>query len=50
MGEYLDAGGVYTFYEVQGAADASPVVLLHGGLSSSDDWVLRHPRWPSATA
>jgi pimeloyl-ACP methyl ester carboxylesterase len=43
MGQYVDAGGVHTYYEVHGAPDAPPVVLLHGGLSSSDDWGAQTP-------
>jgi pimeloyl-ACP methyl ester carboxylesterase len=43
MGQYLDAGGVHTYYEVHGPPDAPPVVLLHGGLSSSDDWGAQAP-------
>jgi pimeloyl-ACP methyl ester carboxylesterase len=43
MGEYVDAGGVHTYYEVHGEADAAPVLLLHGGLSNSDDWGAQTP-------
>ncbi|MFN8105232.1 MAG: alpha/beta hydrolase [Acidimicrobiia bacterium] len=33
---YQDAGGVHTYYEVQG--DGPPVVLLHGGLCTAETW------------
>lgn len=36
MGEYIDAGGLRTYYEVHG--DGQPLVLLHGGLSTADSW------------
>jgi pimeloyl-ACP methyl ester carboxylesterase len=31
-GDYVDAGGVRTYYEVHGTGE--PLVLLHGGLST----------------
>jgi pimeloyl-ACP methyl ester carboxylesterase len=31
-GEYIQAGGLRTYYEVHGAGE--PLVLLHGGLST----------------
>jgi pimeloyl-ACP methyl ester carboxylesterase len=40
---YVDAGGVHTWYELLGPDDAPPVLLLHGGLSSSDDWGAQTP-------
>ncbi|MBF5001460.1 alpha/beta hydrolase [Nocardia sp. BSTN01] len=36
MGEYIDAGGLRTYYEVHG--DGAPVVLLHGGLGTAESW------------
>ena len=36
MGEYIEAGGLRTYYEVHG--DGEPVVLLHGGLSPVEVW------------
>jgi pimeloyl-ACP methyl ester carboxylesterase len=42
-GAYLDAGGVHTWYDLVGPADAPSVLLLHGGLSSSDDWTAQVP-------
>lgn len=36
MGEYIDAGGLRTYYEVHG--DGEPVVLLHGGLGTAESW------------
>lgn len=36
MGEYIEAGGLRTYYEVHG--DGEPVVLLHGGLATVDTW------------
>lgn len=35
-GTYLDAGGVHTYYEIQGQGD--PLVLLHGGFSTIETW------------
>ena len=35
-GQYVDAGGLRTYYEVHGAGE--PVVLLHGGLCTSACW------------
>src|SRR5215212_5366124 len=37
LGEYIDAGGVRTYYEVDG--DGEPLVLLHGGLVTIETWV-----------
>jgi pimeloyl-ACP methyl ester carboxylesterase len=41
MGEYVDAGGVRTYYEVHG--DGDPVVLLHGGFEGADSWGAQTP-------
>ncbi len=41
MGEYIDAGGLRTYYEVHGAGD--PVVLLHGGLATAESWARQVP-------
>jgi pimeloyl-ACP methyl ester carboxylesterase len=35
-GGYVDAGGVHTYYEVQGAGD--PLILLHGGFATIETW------------
>jgi pimeloyl-ACP methyl ester carboxylesterase len=34
--DYVDADGVHTYYEARGAG--TPVVLLHGGLSTAEAW------------
>ncbi|MEU6563597.1 alpha/beta fold hydrolase [Nocardia nova] len=36
MGEYIEAGGLRTYFEVHGEGD--PVVLLHGGLATAESW------------
>ncbi|WP_157126352.1 alpha/beta fold hydrolase [Nocardia mikamii] len=36
MGEYVDAAGLRTYYEVHG--DGASVVLLHGGLGTAESW------------
>lgn len=41
MGEYIDAAGLRTYYEVHG--DGEPVVLLHGGLATADSWARQVP-------
>ncbi|MEV5648389.1 alpha/beta hydrolase [Nocardia sp. NPDC052254] len=41
MGEYIDAGGLRTYYEVHGEGD--PVVLLHGGLATAESWARQVP-------
>ncbi|MEI8408907.1 MULTISPECIES: alpha/beta fold hydrolase [unclassified Kribbella] len=41
MGEYIDAGGVRTYYEVLG--DGDPVVLLHGGGTAGGSWSAQAP-------
>jgi pimeloyl-ACP methyl ester carboxylesterase len=33
---YVDAGGVRTYYEMEG--EGAPLILLHGGFSTIDDW------------
>lgn len=35
-GRYVDAGGVHTYYEVQGSGD--PLILLHGGFATVETW------------
>ncbi len=35
-GAYLDAGGVHTYYEVEG--EGEPVVMLHGGFATIETW------------
>jgi pimeloyl-ACP methyl ester carboxylesterase len=36
VGEYVNAGGVRTYYEVYG--EGEPLVLLHGGLATAESW------------
>ena len=36
MGDYLDSGGLSTWYDEQGVGQ--PLVLLHGGLSTNETW------------
>src|SRR5581483_8088742 len=36
MGEYVDIGGLKTWYDTAGSGD--PLVLLHGGLCTNDTW------------
>src|SRR5688572_24093562 len=35
-GSYVDAGGVHTYYEVEG--EGEPLVLLHGGMVTIETW------------
>lgn len=37
MGQYVEAGGVLTYFEVEG--EGEPVILLHGGGVGGDTWV-----------
>jgi pimeloyl-ACP methyl ester carboxylesterase len=41
MGEYVDVGGLNTWYDEQGAGD--PLVLLHGGLCTNETWGAQLP-------
>jgi pimeloyl-ACP methyl ester carboxylesterase len=41
VGEYVNAGGVRTYYEVYG--EGEPLVLLHGGLATAESWVMQVP-------
>jgi pimeloyl-ACP methyl ester carboxylesterase len=41
VGEYANAGGVRTYYEVYG--EGEPLVLLHGGLATADSWAMQVP-------
>jgi pimeloyl-ACP methyl ester carboxylesterase len=41
MGEYVDIEGLKTWYDRQGAG--SPLVLLHGGLSTNETWGAQMP-------
>jgi pimeloyl-ACP methyl ester carboxylesterase len=41
VGEYVNAGGVRTYYEVYG--EGEPLVLLHGGLATADSWAMQVP-------
>jgi pimeloyl-ACP methyl ester carboxylesterase len=38
MGEYVDLNGVRTYYEVHGASNDEPLVLLHGGMATAETW------------
>jgi pimeloyl-ACP methyl ester carboxylesterase len=40
-GRYVDAGGVRTYYEVDG--DGDPLILLHGGLATIETWSNQRP-------
>ena len=40
-GNYVDAGGVATYYEVTG--DGDPVILLHGGMCTAETWDAQVP-------
>jgi pimeloyl-ACP methyl ester carboxylesterase len=40
-GDYLDAGGVHTCYEVAGQGE--PLLLLHGGFSTIESWGAQVP-------
>ncbi|MEY2420811.1 MAG: hypothetical protein QOI95_878 [Acidimicrobiaceae bacterium] len=46
MGEYVELGGVKTWYEVVGEGD--PLVLLHGGMSDSTAWGMQVPAFGEA--
>jgi pimeloyl-ACP methyl ester carboxylesterase len=41
MGEYVNAGGIRTYYETYG--DGEPIVLLHGGLATAESWAMQIP-------
>jgi len=41
VGEYVNAGGVRTYYEVYG--EGEPLVLLHGGLATAESWAMQVP-------
>ena len=41
MGEYVDVGGLNTWYDTVGAGD--PLVLLHGGLCTNETWAAQMP-------
>ena len=41
MGEYVDVGGVHTWYETSGHGE--PLVLLHGGLEANGSWAAQIP-------
>jgi pimeloyl-ACP methyl ester carboxylesterase len=38
MGEYVDLNGVRAYYEVHGASNDEPLVLLHGGMATAETW------------
>jgi pimeloyl-ACP methyl ester carboxylesterase len=41
MGEYVDLGGIKTWYDRAGTGD--PLVLMHGGLCTNDTWGAQMP-------
>lgn len=41
MGEYVEAGGVRTYYETHG--DGEPVLLIHGGVTTGESWMAQGP-------
>jgi pimeloyl-ACP methyl ester carboxylesterase len=41
VGEYVNAGGVRTYYETYG--EGEPLVLLHGGLATAESWAMQTP-------
>jgi len=41
VGEYVNAGGVRTYYETYG--EGEPLVLLHGGLATAESWAMQIP-------
>ena len=41
MGEYVDIGGVSTYYDEEGSGE--PLVLLHGGLCTNETWAAQMP-------
>jgi pimeloyl-ACP methyl ester carboxylesterase len=41
MGEYIDIGGLNTWYEEAGAGE--PLVLLHGGMCTNETWGAQTP-------
>ncbi len=41
MGDYVDIGGVHTWYETSG--DGEPLLLLHGGLEANWSWAAQIP-------
>jgi pimeloyl-ACP methyl ester carboxylesterase len=41
MGQYIDIGGVNTWYDEQGSGE--PLVLLHGGLCTNETWSEQAP-------
>jgi pimeloyl-ACP methyl ester carboxylesterase len=41
MGEYIETGGVRTYYEAVGEGD--PVVLIHGGATTGESWAAQIP-------
>ncbi|MFR0353201.1 alpha/beta fold hydrolase [Streptomyces sediminimaris] len=38
MGDYVALPGVRTWYETDGAEDAEPLLLLHGGMCTNETW------------
>ena len=38
MGEYAELNGIRTYYEVHGATNNEPLVLLHGGITPIETW------------
>jgi pimeloyl-ACP methyl ester carboxylesterase len=42
MGEYVDVGGIKTWYDTAGAS-GEPLILLHGGMVTNDTWGMQMP-------
>src|SRR5512143_1787608 len=40
---FVDTDGASIYYATYGVAKGEPVVLLHGGMGNSDQWVLQIP-------
>ena len=45
-GQIAAINGADLYYDVHGPDDGQPVLLLHGGLGTSEWWVNLSPCWP----
>jgi pimeloyl-ACP methyl ester carboxylesterase len=43
MGEYVQIGGLRTWYEQEGSGE--PLVLLHGGMATNESWASQMPEF-----
>ena len=43
MGQYVELPGVRTWYETDGAENAEPLLLLHGGMCTNETWAAQRP-------